>query len=173
MLGEPLPLPWESVCGGVWLTETLFLSSISKRQPFPQWSLEQLQCVHLLHVLARFVFLQFLSATSPGPLLNSLSIRNSTWSLIYFWYKCTWHTSWQPTHHHTGRAWSPGTEAGQSEEGHIGFGGWRFGKSLTLRRDQPWAAHCQDSKRHCPELQGRAVYRYRDLSPDAVATTAN
>lgn len=36
-----------------------------------------------------------------------------------------------------------------------------------------WAAHCQDSKRHYSELQGGAVYQYRDLSPDAVATAAN
>lgn len=34
-------------------------------------------------------------------------------------------------------------------------------------------AHCHVSKRHYTELQGGAVYQYRDLSPDAVATAAN
>lgn len=61
----------------------------------------------------------------------------------------------------------------RSQEKHTGLGAANLASSCHQRETGMGAAGCQDSKRHYPELQGGAVYQYRDLSPDAVATAAN
>lgn len=105
------------------LRKLLFPSAFSNRQhkgspsrQDPVWS----SCsLHLLHTLARFVFLPFVSAIYPTLPLPRILQASETAHGHLFIFDTNVHDTCldsQPTHHHTGRTWPPGTEEGWGGE---------------------------------------------------------